>query len=54
MRQIIIDTGALKELELMIEEMTLKAHQALSSGGITPQAATLLDEMAVAATRRSS
>jgi len=54
MRQIILDTGALNEVEVMIEEMTLKAHNALTSGGIAPLAATLLEEMAVAATRRSS
>ena len=54
MRQIIIDTGALDELESMIQEMTLSAHNALIDGGITPQAMTLLEEMAVAATKRSS
>jgi len=52
--QIIVDTGALIELETVIEEMTFKAHKALTTGGITPQAVALLDEMAVAATQRSS
>ena len=54
LRQIIVDTGALIELESVIEEMTFKAHKALTTGGITPQAVALLDEMAVAATQRSS
>lgn len=54
LRQIIVDTGALIELETVIEEMTFKAHKALTTGGITPEAVALLDEMAVAATQRSS
>ena len=54
LREVIIDTGALAELESIIEEMTSKAHNALVDGGITPRAAALLDEMAVAATQRSS
>ncbi len=54
LRQIIVDTGALAELETMIEVMTFKAHDALSHGGITPEAVTYLNEMAVAATQRSS
>ena len=54
MREIIIETGALAELEILIEEMTLTAQAALKSVGITEQAASLLDEMAVAATTRTS
>jgi len=54
LRQIIVDTGALTELETMIDLMTFKAHDALTHGGIDPQAITFLDEMAVAATQRSS
>ena len=54
LRQIIVDTGALAELETMIEVMTFKAHDALTHGGITPQAVIFLNEMAVAATQRSS
>lgn len=54
LRQIIVDTGALTELETVIEEMTFKAHKALTTGGIMPEAVALLDEMAVAATQRSS
>lgn len=54
MRQIIMDTGALDELESMIKSMTLSAHDSLTGGGITPQAVSLLEEMAVAATKRSS
>jgi len=54
LRQIIVDTGALIELETVIEEMTFKAHKALTTGGITPEAVSLLDEMAIAATQRSS
>ena len=54
MRQIIIDTGALDELESMIQEMTLSAHNALIGDGITPSGVTLLEEMAVAATKRIS
>lgn len=54
MRQIISETGALNQLEVLIHEMTLKAHEALISGGITPRAMALLGEMAIAATNRSS
>jgi geranylgeranyl diphosphate synthase type I len=54
LRQIIVDSGALAELESIIESMTFKAHDALTHGGITPVAATLLDQMAIAATQRSS
>ena len=54
LRAVIVDTGALAELESIIDEMTSKAHKALTGGGITPLAATLLNEMAVAATQRSS
>ncbi len=54
MREIIVDTGALNELEAMINEMTVKALESLLGGGIAPEARTLLEEMAVAATKRSS
>ena len=54
MREIIIETGALAELEKLIEEMRSKALAALESRGITEQAASLLEEMAVAATTRTS
>ena len=54
LRQIIIETGALTELEAIISEKTSKAHEALTHGGITPEAVTLLDQMAVAATQRTS
>jgi len=54
LRQIIVETGALAELESIIEEMTFKAHKALTTGEITPLAVQLLDEMAIAATQRSS
>jgi len=54
LRQIIVETGALAELESIIEEMTFKAHKALTTGEITPLAVELLDEMAIAATQRSS
>ena len=54
LRQIITETGALAELESIIATMTSKAHDALSHGGITPEAKALLDQMAIAATQRSS
>ena len=54
MREIIVQTGALANLEVLIEEMTLKARTAIKHGEITPQADSLLDEMAVAATSRNS
>ncbi len=54
LRQIISDTGALAEVETMIEIMTFKAHEALTHGGITAIAVSLLNELAVAATQRSS
>jgi geranylgeranyl diphosphate synthase type I len=54
LREIIVETGALAEVESIIEEMTFKAHKALTTGGINPSAVTLLDEMAVAATQRNS
>jgi geranylgeranyl diphosphate synthase type I len=54
MREIIIETGALAELETLIEEMRSKARVALKNSEITEQAASLLDEMAVAATARTS
>ena len=54
LRQIITETGALTELESIISEMTSKAHEALTHGGITPEAVALLDQMAVAATQRTS
>jgi len=54
LREIIVDTGALNELESLISEMTSKAHDALVRGGITPAAVELLTQMAIAATQRSS
>ena len=54
LREIITETGALAELESIIEVMTSKAHDALAHGGITPQAVDLLNQMAVAATQRTS
>jgi len=54
LRQIIVDTGALKRVETLIEEMTSNARNALNNDGIAPQAKTLLDEMITAATKRSS
>jgi geranylgeranyl diphosphate synthase type I len=54
LREIIVETGALAEVEKLIEEMTFNAHQALNSGEIEPRAKAMLDQMAVAATRRST
>ena len=54
LRQIIVDTGALKRVETLIEEMTSNARNALNNDGIAPQAKTLLEEMITAATKRSS
>ncbi|MEJ0014694.1 MAG: polyprenyl synthetase family protein [Actinomycetota bacterium] len=54
MREIIIETGALQELEALIGKLTSEARAVLTHGGITPQAASLLDEMATAATIRTS
>ena len=54
MREIIVETGALAELETLIEEMTLKARNALKQSEITEQAASLLNELAIAATSRTS
>ena len=54
LRSIIVETGALAELETIIEEMTFKAHNALTTGGITPSAVALLEEMAIAATQRTA
>jgi geranylgeranyl diphosphate synthase type I len=54
LREIITQTGALGELESIIEEMTFKAHKALTTGGINSLAVALLDQMAVAATQRNS
>ncbi len=54
MRQIISETGALAEVETMIEIMTFKAHEALAHDGIVDKAVGLLNELAVAATQRNS
>ena len=54
MREIIVETGSLAKLETLIEEMTSKARTALKSGEMTEYAASLLDEMAIAATSRTS
>ena len=54
LRSIIVETGALAELETIIEEMTFKAQNALATGGITPSAVALLEEMAIAATQRTA
>jgi geranylgeranyl diphosphate synthase type I len=54
LREIIVETGALAQLELMIDELTFKAKSVLTHGEITPSAAELLREMAIAATKRSS
>lgn len=54
LRALIVETGSLAELESIIQEMTFKAHNALTTGGITPQAVALLAEMAVAATQRTA
>ncbi len=54
LREIIVDTGALTEIESMIESMTNKALGALTHGGITSRSAALLSELAIAATQRSS
>jgi geranylgeranyl diphosphate synthase type I len=54
LREIIRETGALDQVELLIEKMTFSAHEALKTDGITPVAQRLLTEMAEAATKRSS
>jgi geranylgeranyl diphosphate synthase type I len=54
LRTIIVESGALAELETIIEQMTFKAHDALTTGGIAPRAVALLEEMAVAATQRTT
>ena len=54
LRSIIIDTGALKEVELLISQMTSNARTAAKSGGISPKAGAMLEEMAIAATMRKS
>ena len=54
LREIITGTGALDRVELLIDEMTFSAHNALKADGITPTAKNLLIEMAEAATKRSS
>jgi geranylgeranyl diphosphate synthase type I len=54
LRSIIIDTGALKEVELLISQMTSNARTAAKSGGISPKASAMLEEMAIAATMRKS
>ena len=53
LRQIIVETGALAEVESLITTMTSNAHQALIHGEITPMAKEMLNEMAVAATQRT-
>ena len=54
MREIIVESGALSELESLIEQMTSNARSALTRGGITEPAVSLLDEMSVVATSRNS
>lgn len=54
LREIIVHTGALAKVEEIIAEMTFKAQSALTTGGITSSAVVLLNELAVAATKRSS
>ena len=54
LRQVILETGALAEVENMIDIMTFKAHEALTHGGITSGAVALLNDLAVAATQRIS
>lgn len=54
LRQIIIDTGALARVESLIDEMTFNAHQALVNGEIEPLAKAMLDQMAIAATKRTT
>jgi len=54
LQEIIVETGALARVEALIEEMTFNAHQALISGEIVPMAKQMLDQMAVAATKRTA
>jgi geranylgeranyl diphosphate synthase type I len=54
LRQIITDTGAFAEVETMIEIMSFKAQEAITHGGLPSGALNLLNDLAVAATQRSS
>ena len=54
LRMIITETGALAQVESLITDMTFSAHNAAKSGGISPKAGTMLEEMAIAATVRKS
>ena len=54
LRQIISDTGAFTEVENMIEIMSFKAQEAITHGELNSRALGLLNDLAVAATQRSS
>lgn len=54
LRQIISETGAFSEVETMIEIMSFKAQEAITHGGLNAGALKLLNDLAVAATQRSS
>lgn len=53
LRQIIVATGALDEVESVISRRTEEALTALDSAGLSPQARTALTDLAIAATARS-
>jgi geranylgeranyl diphosphate synthase type I len=52
LRGIIVDTGALDEVEGMVAELTARALDALAGAAIEPEAADVLAELAIAATAR--
>ena len=52
LRDVIVDTGALAEVERMIEERTGRAVAALESAPVDPEAGVVLRELAAAATAR--
>ena len=54
LRQIIIDTGALADLEQIIADKTAEALTAIETSQIDQAAASMLNTMAIAATQRSS
>ena len=53
MQQVLVDTGAVRRVEELIERRTEQALDALESAPVTPAAIDVLRELAVAATTRS-
>ena len=52
LRDVLTDTGALKEAEQLIDELTQSALAALRVASITEEARTALTDLAIAATER--